>query len=83
MLYKTHWVELSEPSWEREMDLQLPRTHIFRFGAGTPDQNHQTKRLYHWMRTSAVERELFRNNGEGFWRRTTLASHARSGFCLL
>ena len=30
MLYKTHWVGLSEPSWEREMDLQLSRIHILR-----------------------------------------------------
>ena len=34
VLYKTHWVGLSEPSWEREMDLQLSRTHILRYWAG-------------------------------------------------
>ena len=38
VLYQTHWVGLSEPSWEREMDLQLSRTHIVRYWAGTPDQ---------------------------------------------
>ena len=31
VLYKTHWVGLSEPSWEREMDLKLSRTHIVRY----------------------------------------------------
>ena len=72
VLCKTHWVGLSEPSWERETDLQLPRTHVLRFGAGTPDQHRQNKRLYHRMRICAVERELFRNNGERFWCRTTL-----------
>ena len=30
-LYKTHWAGLSEPSWEREMDLRLPRLHILRY----------------------------------------------------
>ena len=37
-LYKTHWVGLSEPSWERETDL-LSRYHSWRYGAGTPDQH--------------------------------------------
>ena len=60
VLYKTHWVELSEPSWEREMDLQLSRTHILRSWAGTPDQYRQTNRL---MRIGAAHRELSRNNG--------------------
>ena len=83
VLYKTHWVGLSEPSWERETDLQLPRTHVLRFGAGTPDQHRQNKRLYHRMRICAVERELFRNNGERFWCRTTLVSHARSVFAAI
>ena len=83
MLCKTHWVGLSEPSWERETDLQLPRTHVLRFGAGTPDQHRQNKRLYHRMRICAVERELFRNNGERFWCRTTLVSHARSVFAAI
>ena len=30
VLYKTHWAGLSEPSWEREMDLQLSCTHMLR-----------------------------------------------------
>ena len=37
VLYKMHWVGLSEPSWDREMDLQLSRTHILRYWADTPD----------------------------------------------
>ena len=65
-LYKTYWVGLSEPSWEREMDLQLSRTHIFRCWAGTPDQHRQTNRLYRRMRIGAVQRELSRNNGDRF-----------------
>ena len=31
VLYKLHWVGLSEPSWEQEMDLQLSRTHFLRY----------------------------------------------------
>ena len=50
MLYKTHWVGISEPSWEREMDLHLSRPHILRYWAGTPDQHRQTNRLYRRMR---------------------------------
>ena len=66
MLYKTHWVGLSEPSWEREMDPQLSRTHILRYCAGTSDQHRQTNRLYRRMRIGAAQRELSRNNGERF-----------------
>ena len=64
MLYKTHWVRLSEPSLEREMDLHLSRSHILRYWAGTPDQHRQTNRLYRRMRIGAAQRELSRNNGE-------------------
>ena len=31
VLYKTHWAGLSEPSWEREVDLHLSRSHILRY----------------------------------------------------
>ena len=66
VLYKTHWVGLSEPSWEREMDLKLSRTHIVRYWAGTPDQQCQTNRLYRRMRIGAAQREFSRNKGESF-----------------
>ena len=65
-LYKTHWAGLSEPSWEREMDLQLSRAHILRYWAGTPDQHRRTNRLYRRMRIGAAQRELSRSNGERF-----------------
>ena len=32
VLYKTHWAGLSEPSWEREMDLHPSHTHICLIG---------------------------------------------------
>ena len=32
VLYKTHWAGLSEPFWEREMDLHLSRSHICAIG---------------------------------------------------
>ena len=66
VLYKTHWVGLSEPSWEREIDLHPSRYHILRYWAGTPDQQRQTNRLYRRMRIGAAQRELSRNNGERF-----------------
>ena len=49
VLYKTHLAGLSEPSWEREMDLHLSRSHILRYWAGTPDQHRQPIRLYRRM----------------------------------
>ena len=66
VLYKTHWAGLSEPSWEREMDLHLSRPHILRYWAGTADQHRQTNRLYRRMRIGPADRELSRNNGERF-----------------
>ena len=62
MLYKTRWVGLSEPPWEREMDLQLSRAHSLRYWAGTPDQHRQTNHLYRRMCIGAAQRELSRNN---------------------
>ena len=64
MPYKTHWVGVSEPSWEREVDLQLSRTHIF--VASSPDQHRQTNCLYRRMRIGAAQRELSRNHDERF-----------------
>ena len=66
MLYKTHWVGLSEPSWERETNFHLSRTHISRYWAGTPDQHRQTTRLYRRIRIGAAHREHSRNDGERF-----------------
>ena len=48
------------------MDLQLSRTHILRYWAGTPDQHRQANRLCRRMRIGAAQRELSRNNGEPF-----------------
>ena len=39
VLYKTHWAGLSEPFWEREMDLHLSHPHILCYWDGTPDQH--------------------------------------------
>ena len=66
VLYKTHWVGLSEPSWEREMNPNLSRTHVLRYWAGIPDQHRQTNRIYHRMRIGAAQHELSRNNGQRF-----------------
>ena len=48
------------------MDLNLSRSYIFRFGAGTPDQHRQTNRLCRQVRIGEERRELSRNNGERF-----------------
>ena len=66
VLYKTHWAGLSEPSWEREMDLHLSRTQILRYWTSTPNQHRQTNFLYRRMQIGAAQRELSRNNGERF-----------------
>ena len=41
-MYEMHWTGLSRPSLEREMNLQLFRHEILRYGAGTPNQHRQT-----------------------------------------
>ena len=53
------------------MDVQLSRTHILRYWAGTPDQHHQINGLYRRLRIGAAQRELSQNNGERFWRPAT------------
>ena len=66
VVYKMHWVGLSESSWKREVDLELSRTHSLRCWAGTPDQHRQTSRLYRRMGIATVHLELSRDNGDGF-----------------
>ena len=48
------------------MDLQRFCHEILRYWAGTPNQHHQTNRLYRQMRIGAAQRELFQSNGERF-----------------
>ena len=66
VLYKTHWAGLSEPSWEREMNLHLSRSHSLRYWARTTDQHRLTIRLYRRMRIGTAQGEVSRNNGERF-----------------
>ena len=66
VLYKTHWARLSEPSWERKMDLHPFRSHILRYWAGTPDQHRQTNRLYRRTQIGAAHLGPSRNNEERF-----------------
>ena len=66
VLYKTYWGGLSEPSWERDKDLQLSSTHSLRYWAGTSDQHRQTHRFHRRMRIGAAQHELSRNNGQRF-----------------
>ena len=35
MMYETHWIGLSRPSWEREMDLHLSRHAMLRYWTRT------------------------------------------------
>ena len=65
-MYNTHWTGLSRPSWERKMDLRLPRRDFLRYWASTPNQHRQTNRLYRRLRVGAAQRELSRTNGERF-----------------
>ena len=80
VLYKTHWVGLSEPSWEREMDIQLSRTHILRYG---PALRTSTAKPTAFTAGCALARHSVSFPGttaNGFWRPAALASHVRSGF---
>ena len=65
--YETQWTGVSRPSWERRMDLQLFRHELFRYWAGTPNQHHQTNRVYRRIRNGAAKRELSRRNGERYF----------------
>ena len=66
VMYETHWAGLFRLSWERQIDLQLSRHEILRCWAGIPNQHRQTNRLHRRMPYGAVQRELFRSNGERF-----------------
>ena len=66
LMYETHWMGLSGPPLEWEMDLQLSRHEILRYWAGAPIQHRQTNRQYRRMRVGAAQRELSRNKGERF-----------------
>ena len=46
------------------MDLLLFRLKFSRYSAGTPNQHHQTNRMYRQMRIGAAQRKLSRNNDE-------------------
>ena len=65
-MYETHWAGLSRLFWERETDIQLSRHAILRYWADTPNQHHQTDRLYRRMGIGAAQRELSGSNGERF-----------------
>ena len=66
VMYEMRWPGLSRPSWEREMDLQLPRPQILLYWTGTRNQFSQTNRLYRQMRIWAAQLELSRANGKLF-----------------
>ena len=66
VLYETHWKELLQPSWERQMDLQHSQQHILHYWAGTPLQHQQANRLYRRMRVGAAQREISQDEGARF-----------------
>ena len=66
MMYETHWIGLSRPPWEREMDLQLSRQQILLYWAGTPNQQRRTNHLYRQKRIGAAQRGFSGANGERF-----------------
>ena len=57
--YETHRTELSRPSWEQEVDLQLSRQQTLLYWAGTPNQHRQTNRLYRQVRIEALHNGSF------------------------
>ena len=79
VIYNTYWVGLSEPSWQREMDLHLSRSYSLRHLAGAPDQHRQTIAftagcglVWHRMSSPGTTWNVF-------WRRATLVSHGCGG----
>ena len=79
VLYKTHWVGLSEPSWEREMGLQLSRTHSLRYWASIPGQHRQTNRLSAGFALARYSVSFLETTARVLWYRATRESNARSG----
>ncbi|CAB1111208.1 unnamed protein product [Ectocarpus sp. CCAP 1310/34] len=66
VLYQTHWVGLTTPSWERESDLDLFRRHILLYWSREACQSKRDNRTYRVARTRAAQRELARNRGERY-----------------
>lgn len=54
------------PSWESELDLHPFRRHVLLYWAGTPIQDRQANCQYSLLPTNAVQREMYRCNGEWF-----------------
>ena len=79
VLYETHWKELLQPSWERQMDLQHSQQHILHYWAGTPLQHQQANRLYRRMRVGAAQREISQDEGARFCLRATASSSTKNG----
>lgn len=68
VLYKTHWIGLGTPSWEREADLdQHHRRTILLYWSGTVFQQMQGNRAYRVARSRAAHRELARSRGERYF----------------
>ena len=64
VIYKSHWLRLSELCWGWKMDLQHSRNHMLHLWAGTPDRRRQTNHLYRRMQIGSAQSELSGNNGE-------------------
>ncbi|CAB1106230.1 unnamed protein product [Ectocarpus sp. CCAP 1310/34] len=66
VLYQTHWVGLTTPSWEGESDLDQFRRRIILNWSREACQSKQGNCTYRVARTRAAQRELARNRGERF-----------------
>ena len=66
VLCETHWKDLLQPSWGREMDLQRSRQHVVQYWTGTLLQHQQENSLYRHMHVGAAQRELSRDQGARF-----------------
>ena len=66
VLYQTHWIGLTTPSWERESDLDTFRRHILLYWSNEICQSKQGNRNYRLTRTRAAHRELARSRGERY-----------------
>ena len=66
VMYETHWMGLGGPGSGKWTSSSISMIYYAMYWAGTPNQHHQTNRLYRRMRIGAAQREQNQRNGERF-----------------
>ena len=76
--YKTHSMGLSEPSWEREIDLKHSRNHILPTGPAPRTNDAKPTAVSAECASVRHSVSFYRTEADIFWRPGTLASRAWS-----